>query len=591
MLAESIHSAWRSEQRLSISDLHHAYRSGKLAPSDYLRLVLARIDAVARDEIWITRVAPSELLALAARLDAMLAAEGPAVLDVFPVFGVPFAVKDNIDVAGLATTAACPEFTYWPAQSAHVVERLGDHHALLLGKTNLDQFATGLAGTRSPYGVVRNAVDPDYIAGGSSAGSAVAVALGLVGFALGTDTAGSGRVPAGLNGVVGLKPSHGLVSNTGVLPACRTLDCVAVFANHVADAWRVLQILAGVDSVDPYSRQRLMLPALARPAILGIPSACEFFNDAAAERAFAQTLDTLCSADFYRLKCVDITPLFTAGELLYRGPWVAERRAAFNAFFDRHPDAFDPAVRATIAEAGIYHAVDVFLAEYRRVEYCRYAAELFETVDVLMVPTTARHPRIDETLRDSMTVTHQLARYTNFVNLLDLAAIAIPTTPRGDRLPAGVTLIGPAGSDHRLAVLGAELAARFGHELPTAAADLAVTPLPFQETTTRIAVVGDKWNGRLISCGARRLGTTQTASGYRTLADADTPDGLILATHLGVALAVELWELPLRNFGNFIEQLPPTRSVGWLTLGNGERVHGCLCEPMTAAHTGNVTKL
>ncbi|MDB5795400.1 MAG: allophanate hydrolase, partial [Noviherbaspirillum sp.] len=403
-----------AEHGLSTSAaLHGQYAAGALLPSDCIAGVLQRITKVDRPEIWISRVDGEQLLRQARALDAMLHEEGAAILARMPLFGIPFAVKDNIDVAGMPTTAACPEFAYVPERSATVVGKLLAAGALLVGKTNLDQFATGLVGVRSPYGAVRNAVDPAYVSGGSSSGSAVAVALGLCVFSLGTDTAGSGRVPAGLNGIVGLKPTRGLFSTRGVFPACRTLDCVSVFARNVADAWRVAQVAAGFDAEDSYSRKVAMLGVRRRGFRIAVPSELEFFGDTQAEQAFTAAIAALKARPDCEVGAIDYTPFNEAAQLLYQGPWVAERLAAAGSFFDEKREAMHPVVAGIIGQGANYSAADAFNGQYRLAALRRQAEQELRGFDFLVVPTTPTMPRIADVEREPVKLNSQLGYYTN----------------------------------------------------------------------------------------------------------------------------------------------------------------------------------
>lgn len=582
---------------LRVADLHAAMRQGALTPSALLRRLLAARDRADRPEVWISQPPDPVLLAQAQACDALLAREGPALLDRLPLFGLPFAVKDNIDVAGQPTTAACPAFAYRPERSAPAVERLLAAGALYLGKTNLDQFATGLVGTRSPYGVVRNAIDPDYLSGGSSSGSAVAVALDLAVFALGTDTAGSGRVPAGFNGIVGLKPSLGLVSTRGVVPACRSLDCVSIFAGSVADAWSVLAVIAGVDAEDSRSRAVPMLAPLARTARIGLAAEPVFFGDPLAETAYGATVEALRCEPAFAFTAVDLSPLTAAAELLYAGPWIAERRIAVGEMLAMQPDAVDPTVRAVIADAPPFSAEDLFRAEDRMRGYRAHAARLFERIDVLLVPTAPCHPRIADVQAEPVARNSELGWYTNFVNLLDLAALAIPGLPRGDGLPSGITLIGPAGSDHRLAALAARLQPLLSPADADAAPGLAALPLPFNEPTIAVAVVGAHLEGQplnwqLIECGARCTARTQTAAQYRLYALANTTPakpGLVRVAGQGAAIEVEVWEMPQRQFGWLMAQVGAPLGIGTLELADGRTVKGFICEPIAVAGAVDIT--
>jgi len=371
-----------------------------------------------------------------------------------PLAGLTFAIKDNIDAKGLSTTAACPEFSYTPGAHAQVVQHLLDSGAALVGKTNLDQFACGLNGTRSPYGAVPNAFDAAYVSGGSSSGSAYVVATGQVDFALGTDTAGSGRVPAGLNNIVGLKPSKGLISARGVLPAAQSVDCVSIFARTVAMAAQVLQAALGFDPLDPYSR-KLALATHPWPARFrfGVPDTLAFFGDEAAQTAFAQAIDRLTALGGTRVT-INYTPLANAAALLYESALVAERYAAIRPFFDAHENAVMEPVRAIIAKGRQYSAADLFEAQTQLRAYSQQAAAMWDDIDVLLVPTAPTHYTLAQMLGDPIALNRNLGTYTNFVNLLDYAALSVPSAIRPDGLPFGITLIGPCGSDWQLTELG-----------------------------------------------------------------------------------------------------------------------------------------
>jgi allophanate hydrolase len=442
-----------ANETITLGALHLRYRGGH-SPVSVVEHCLARIEAVADPGIFLHQVARDDALAAAARLPAF----DPACL---PLWGIPFAVKDNIDVAGLPTTAGCPGYSYIAEATAPVVQLLINAGAILIGKTNLDQFATGLVGVRTPHPVPRNAFDAGRVPGGSSSGSAVAVAQGIVSFALGTDTAGSGRIPAAFNNIVGLKPTLGALSTRGVVPACRTLDAVSIFAANVADAIAVFDIAAVYDNAEPYSRP---LPTHVRTiASVGIPMAKDlrFFGDDQARDAWTESLDVL-AATGAKLVEVDFAPFLDCAEMLYAGPWVAERRAAVGRFMDEQPDAMHPVTRRILSGADAYSAVDCFKAIYRLAAFRRASDEVFASIDALAVPTAPIFPTLADLAADPLGPNTKLGTYTNFVNLLDLAAIAAPGPFRRDGLPAGVTLIGPAGSDRHLAALAARFFAGTG---------------------------------------------------------------------------------------------------------------------------------
>ncbi|CAB3695058.1 Allophanate hydrolase [Paraburkholderia sediminicola] len=590
---------------LKVRSLLSAYAAKRLTPTEVVTSALARIAEIDRPEVWILRVPAADLKARAHALEALYEAQGCAVFERMPLFGVPFAVKDNIDVAGLPTTAACEPFSYTPEISAFAVQRLIDAGAILIGKTNLDQFATGLVGTRSPYGAVRNTAFPERVSGGSSSGSAVAVAAGCVAFSLGTDTAGSGRVPAGFNGLVGLKPSLGLVSKRGVVPACRSLDTISVFAHDVDDAWRVFNEIACFDPFDGYSRKVPGLGLLRGAPRIGVPDHLEFYGDAAANQAFSAALDTLSTHLHLAPTPIDFQPLKQVSALLYDGPWVAERRAALGSFFETHHEAVDPVVATVIGKADRYSAADAFNGQYALADLKRHAEQLFETIDILIVPTTPTHPLIADVQANPVELNSQLGYYTNFVNLLDLCALAVPCQRRQDGLPAGVTLIAPSGADRRLAELGARIQALFASEGADADGTMTVTdkktapvantiaPLPFQEPTVALAVVGAHLRGlplnwQLQEAGARFVVATQTAADYTLYALANTQPpkpGLVRVTgQQGAPIAVEVWEMPLRSFGKFVADVPAPLGIGSVQLANGLTVKGFICEPSAVSN-------
>jgi allophanate hydrolase len=440
----------------TIPALHAAYAAGWTS-AQAVAETYRRVEAADDPGIFISLAPEAETLAVARALGAF----DPVAK---PLWGVPFAIKDNIDLAGLPTTAACPAYAYCPTVSAEAVARLVAAGAIPIGKTNLDQFATGLVGMRTPYPVPRNAIDPALVPGGSSSGSAVAVARGLVPFALGTDTAGSGRIPAGFNNIVGLKPTHGAVSTRGIVPACRTLDCVSVFAATVEDAAAVYRMMSGFDAADPYSR-RLPPPAMSTAPTsgwrLGVPDAgsLQFAGDRAAEAAFRLSLRDLDAVGM-QATAIDLSPLLEAGRLLYEGPWVAERHHAVGDFIARHPQAVDPIVRRIIGGAAKLTAVDAFAGLYRLAELRRVVEPMWHSVDCLVVPTFPRPRTIADVAADPIGVNAELGTYSTFANLLDLCALTVPGRRREDGLPSSVTLIAPAGCDSSIAAVGAAFQAR-----------------------------------------------------------------------------------------------------------------------------------
>ena len=427
-----------------IETLQHAYRTGELTPGSVIDLAFDRADRDEAYNVWIDRYEESAR-ARAAELSAADPAE-------YPLYGVPFAIKDNIDVAGSPTTAGCPAYEYVPDETASVVDTLTEAGAILLGKTNMDQFATGLGGTRSPYGACRNAHDPSFISGGSSSGSGVAVARGHVSFALGTDTAGSGRVPAALNGIIGYKPTRGLISSHGVVPACRTLDCIAVFATTVKDARHVGTILVGHDDRDPYSRpiaeDILLTGSASTSPTIGVFERTEHFGDEAAAELFEGAVSD--AEDHATVVSVPEEPFRETAELLYSGPWIAERFSAVGEFIEANPDEVNEVVGEIISEGTSYSAVDTFEAMYKLKGHMRQVEKIFDDIDILLTPTTGTTYTIEDFTKFPRETNSNLGYYTDYVNLLDLSAIAVPSGARPDGARLGVTFVGSADDDATL---------------------------------------------------------------------------------------------------------------------------------------------
>lgn len=515
--------------------------------------------------------------------------------------GLCFAVKDNIDVRGWPTTAACEAFSHRPGAHAAVVQKLLDAGASLYGKTNLDQFACGLNGTRSPWGAVPNAFDADYVSGGSSSGSAYAVATGQVDFALGTDTAGSGRVPAGLNNIVGLKPSKGLISTRGVLPAAQSVDCVSIFARTVGVVARVLQAAMGHDPQDPFSRKlSLETKAWTGRFRFGVPSSLEFFGDAAAQEAFAQAQERLAEMGGTPV-VIDYRPLAQAAALLYESALVAERYAAIREFFDANEDKVIEPVRSIIASGRNFSAADVYEAQTRLHALGQQADAMWESIDVLLVPTAPTHYTIAQMQADPVVLNRNLGAYTNFVNLLDYAAISVPSSMRADGLPFGITLIGPCGSDWQLAELGQRY-----HHASGLTQGATGEPLPVPQpmagiraaTQVRVAVVGAHLSGlplnsQLMECGATLVTKAETAPHYRLHALAGTvppkPGLLRVADGQGACIALEVWEMPVERYGSFVALVPAPLSIGTLRLADGSSVQGFLCEAQALEGAQDIT--
>ncbi|MBU1442600.1 MAG: allophanate hydrolase [Gammaproteobacteria bacterium] len=523
-----------------------------------------------------------------------------------PLAGLVFAAKDNIDVAGVPTTAACAAFARTPANHAFVVQRLLDAGASLLGKTNLDQFACGLNGTRSPYGAVPNSFDARYVSGGSSSGSAYAVATGQVDFALGTDTAGSGRVPAGLNNIVGIKPSRGLLSARGVVPAAQSIDCVSIFAPTVALAVQVLVAALGPDPADPYSRA-LELDPTPLPAgfRFGLPAEPRFFGDRLAQVEFERAIVQMEALGGVAVK-IDYTPLAQAASLLYDSALVAERYAAVREFFDANEAEVIEPVRSILAQGRAYSAADFVDARTRLQALAGQADALWSDIDVLVVPTAPTHCTIEAMQAEPVVRNRELGEYTNFVNLLDYAAISVPSSLRPDGLPFGITLIGRCGSDLRLAELGQRYHHRTGLGVGATGAPLPPpAPLPgiqvaATHATVQVAVVGAHLSGmplnsQLTERGARLVEATRTAPLYRLYALPGTvppKPGLIrVGAGEGAAVELEVWEMPMAAYGSFVTLIPAPLGIGSLSLADGRSVQGFVCEPWALAGAEDITHL
>lgn len=583
---------------LDIASLSAAYAGG-LYPAGVVRQIHRDIRRNGERPVWICLVPEERALARVEEAQRRRAAG-----DTLPLFGIPFAVKDNIDVAGMPTTAACPAFAYVPDRSATVVEKLEAAGAILIGKTNLDQFATGLVGTRTPYGIPSSVFDADYISGGSSSGSAVAVAAGLVSFALGTDTAGSGRVPAAFNNIVGLKPTKGWLSTRGVVPACRSQDCVSVFAGSVEEALAVAQIAAGFDPADPFSRtapkhQEAPLPILR----VGVPSdRLEFFGDTDAERLYADAVRRLEDIGATRVP-FDFTPFREAASLLYSGPWVAERLAAIEAFAADGADAMHPVVRDIICNSAKLRAVDTFKGLYRLAELTRQAESEWSRMDAILLPTTGTTYRIAEVLADPIRLNSTLGTYTNFVNLMDLSAIAVPAGFRPNGLPFGVSLIGRAFDDARLASV-ADWLHRIASPVAIGATGHPVPEPPMRATpretgTVEIAVIGAHLSGQVLNHqlterGARLVRAARTARGYSLYAltqGSPARPGLVFDGRGHGGIELEIWALPSAKVGSFLAEVAPPLGIGTVRLEDGTTAKGFLCEAYYVTAAEDITLL
>jgi allophanate hydrolase len=658
---------------LLICELLDGYRERRFSPVDVVAGVLDNIEKAPDRRAWITLLSRERVLEYAKALTV----RDPASL---PLYGVPFAIKDNIDLEGVPTTAGCPDYAYTPSKSAFVVARLIEAGAIPIGKTNLDQFATGLVGTRSPYGACGNSFDPTYISGGSSSGSAVAVAMGLVSFSLGTDTAGSGRVPAAFNNIVGLKATCGALSTRGVVPACRSLDCVSIFALTAADAARVHGVAAAFDGEDSYSRviesrSRFAGAAFAGVAVLAAPvasgassamgsaasatgagaapageatgrraetdfrfgvpraSQLEFFGDVEYARLFAAAIDRLEALGGRRVE-IDFEPFLATARLLYEGPWVAERYCAIGDFLERQPDSMYPVTRQIISGGRDATAADAFRAQYRLMELRRASEPAWLEMDVLVTPTAGTIYRIDAVAADPIRLNSNLGYYTNFVNLLDLAAVAVPAGFRADGLPFGVTLVGRAGADGQLLALGNRLhraaaipLGALAIAIPISLATIPVHSASASPASSRDPAVSASATslsapgaaGKSITsedricvavCGAHMEGLplnqqltgrdgllvsrTRTAAKYKFYALPGGPPhrpGLVRVPSEGASIEVEVWSVPAALFGSFVAGIPAPLCIGKVELETGEQVAGFLCESLATTSATDITAL
>jgi allophanate hydrolase len=570
----------------TVAEIVAVHRAGRASPAQTVARSFARIRDHDDPAVFINLRDEKEAIAAAEALSE----KNPALL---PLFGVPVAVKDNIDVRGLATTAACPAFSYMPKHDSTAVAKLRAAGSIVIGKTNLDQFATGLVGVRSPYGIPVNPVRRDLIPGGSSSGSAVAVSAGLVPLALGTDTAGSGRVPAMLNNIIGLKPSLGMISTAGVVPACRTLDCVSIFALTVDDATTALAAMAGPDRADPFSRHRPLGELTPFPAKLrlGVPRNGQviFFGDKLAEQAYGEALQRWKALGAELIE-FDLEPFYETARLLYEGPWVAERYLVLRDLLASSPDAIHPVTREIAAAGARLTAADTFSAIYRLQALRKIAERSFAAIDALVLPTAPTTYSTAQVLANPIELNSRLGTYTNFVNLLDLCGLALPSAMRPDDIPFGITLLAPAGHDALLASIGRVFHA--DTKLKVGAGRLSQPPLAALSRRgsgdeIAIAVVGAHLsgmvlNGELTTLGGRLLESTATAPDYKLYALPTTPPkpGMLrVDSGTGSSIELELWALSASAFGKFVAAIPPPLSIGTIRLADGRAVKGFIVEP------------
>ncbi|KQN74848.1 allophanate hydrolase [Devosia sp. Leaf64] len=580
-------------QILDFTSLRALYAAGT-SPLDLVNALIERLDVATDPAVFITRATPDQLRAAAA--DLLARAPEPNSL---PLWGIPFAIKDNIDAAGFPTTAACPAFAYSPEQDATVIARLRAAGAIVVGKTNLDQFATGLNGTRSPYGAPRSVFNADYVSGGSSSGSAVAVASGLAAFALGTDTAGSGRVPAAFNNLVGIKPSPGRVPNTGVVPACRSVDVVTVMAANVTDGIAVRAVMNGYDAADPFSRKpaSMSLPPKLRVGVL-IGKDKEFYGNHAFADLYEEAIARAKKLGA-EIVPIDYTPFRDAAALLYQGPWVAERLAAIETFFAKSADDMDPTVRTIIGGATKFSAVDAFNGRYELGRLRQLTLLEWAKADVLLLPTSPDIQTVEAMRADPIALNSRFGLYTNFANLLDCSAIAVPAGFTANGLPFGVTLVAPQDCDDALAPFANAMhqAAATGSGLDRTKLIPAVT-IPATDRI-EIAVVGAHLTGmplnpELTALGGWLVEETKTAPQYRLYALKGTvppkPGLQRVAETNGEPIIIEVWSLPAAGFGTFVSKIPAPLGVGKLVLADGRHVTGFLCEATALDDAADITK-
>jgi allophanate hydrolase len=578
---------------LLIPLLRSGYLAKSFTPGDIVTHVMERAERAAQRHIWINRFSRDQVMSYVQALQ-------PAALDDLPLYGIPFVIKDNIDLCGVPTTAACPRFAYSPTRSASVVQRLLAAGAIPLGKTNLDQFATGLVGVRSPYGACRNSFNDQFISGGSSSGSAVAVASGLASFSLGTDTAGSGRVPAAFNNLIGLKPSLGRISTRGVVPACRSLDCVSIFALTSRDAATVLDVTEGFDAEDPYSR-RLGNTAIAGLRF-GVPrrEQQQFFGDAEYARLFDAATTRLEAGGGVRIE-IDFAPFLDAARLLYGGPWIAERYAAVGKFMDDNPGALLPLTAHIIAAGKAPTAATAFEAQYELRALKRAADAVWSQADYLVTPTAGTIYSIAAIEADPIKLNTTLGYYTNSMNLLDLAGVAVPAGFRDDGLPFGITLIGPSSSERSLLALADSV--HRSTALTLGATTRSISAIASQAPTLaagyiELAVCGAHMQGlalnpQLRNRGAYFLKRTRTSPNYRLFALPGGPPhrpGLVRVPNDGASIEIEIWAVPVEQLGSFVAGIPAPLGIGKVEVENGASVSGFICEGYAVAGAADITR-
>lgn len=590
---------------ITIKELLSRYQSGDLTPKQHIASVMKDIyfgSDGSKDPAWISIASETKIAEQLMHLDQLLADMTMANL---PLYGIPFAIKDNIDAAGWETTVACPDFAFEPKKNATVVEKLLNAGAILVGKTNLDQFATGLVGTRSPFGAVPNTFDPSYVSGGSSSGSASVVARGLACFSLGTDTAGSGRIPAAFNNLVGTKPTPGLVSTEGVFPACKSIDCVSIMTLTAADADIVLNVMKSNETDRAQEAQFHPTPKplynFIKPIRIGLPISCEFLDDGQYQKAFTKAIENAKGLEVEFVP-VDIDPFVKAGKLLYDGPWVSERFAVTEDFLKSNPDSFDRSVKQIIESGAPYTAAQGFRAIYQLKDLEIEAKKAWAQCDVIMVPSAPNHPTMEDLKNHPIIKNSELGMYTNYVNLMRLCAVAVPAGFTDKGMPFGVTLLAQEGSDNALLKLAAQWQILFG--LPLGKSDMKgslneLAIIPNKAGTMEIAVVGAHLRGmplhsQLTERRARLVKACKSSKSYKLFALANTTPpkpGLVKAKTDGAAIDLEVYEMPIAEVGSFLGLIPAPLGLGNIELEDGSWVKGFICEPYAISGAKDITDL
>lgn len=590
---------------ITIKELLNRYQSGDLTPKQHIASLMQEIrlgSEGAKDPAWITIATEAKIEEQLKHLDQLLADKTIANL---PLYGIPFAIKDNIDAAGWETTVACPDFAFHPKKNATVVEKLLNAGAILVGKTNLDQFATGLVGTRSPFGAVPNTFDPSYVSGGSSSGSASVVARGLACFSLGTDTAGSGRIPAAFNNLVGTKPTPGLVSTEGVFPACKSIDCVSIMTLTAADADIVLNVMKSNDIDRAQEAQFHPTPKplfnFIKPIRIGLPISCQFLDDGQYQKAFAKAIENAKGLEV-EFVAVDIDPFVKAGKLLYDGPWVSERFAVTEDFLKSNPNSFDVSVKQIIESGASYTAAQGFRAIYQLKDLEIEAKKAWAKCDVIMVPSAPNHPTMEDLKNHPIIKNSELGMYTNYVNLMRLCAVAVPAGFTEKGMPFGVTLLAQEGSDNALLKLAAQWQILFGLPLGKSNTKGSLNELGISAhkyDAMKIAVVGAHLRGmplhsQLTDRRARLIKACKSSKSYKLFALPNTTPpkpGLVKAKTNGAAIDLEVYEMPMAEVGSFLNLIPAPLGLGNIELEDGSWVKGFICEPYAIDGAKDITDL